>query len=98
MQSNTSIPDLMIPFGKEKHVGYTLCCYRNLSAIYSIPMEVSTSKLKDVLGRENIISGEPLTKVQFRDAFEFVACSAELCWHSDFEFLIEGANLPPDWE
>jgi hypothetical protein len=92
------IPSLQVPFSKPKHVGYTLCCYRENGPIYSLPIDVPTGLLKELLEREHVINGEPLTKRQFAAVFLHVIGSAELCWHDDLEFLVEGANLPLDWD
>ncbi len=91
------IPDLQIPFSKPKHIGYVLSCYRENAVIYSIPLNVSTVILKKLLGRANLINAEPLTKTEFVAIFPHIIGAIELCWHEDLEFLVEGMNLPPDW-
>lgn len=92
------IPNLQIPLSKPRHVGYSLSCYRGDSSIYSIPLDASTELLKGLLDRTHVINGEPVTKEQFVAVFPYIVGSIELCWHGDLEFLIEGANLPLDWE
>jgi hypothetical protein len=92
------IPDGQIPFSKPKHVGYVLSCLREHRAIYSIPLDATTLILKELLGRAYPINAEPLTKPEFVAVFPHIIGSIELCWFDDLEFLIEGTNLPLDWE
>lgn len=92
------IPDLQVSFSKPKHVGYVLSCYREHGTIYSIPLDASIVTLKELLGRAYPINAEPLTKPEFAAVFPHIVGAIELCWHDDLEFLIEGVNLPPDWE
>ncbi len=92
------IPDLQIPFTKPRHVGYCLSCYRNNVPVYSIPVDATTEALLRVLNRPNVISGEALTKAEFASVFPYIVGTIELCWHEDLEFVIEGQNLPSDWE
>jgi hypothetical protein len=90
------IPSLQVPFSKPTHVGYTLGCYRDNGKIYSLPLDAASGVLKNLLEREFVISGESLTKLQFVALFRHVIGAAELCWHDDLEFVVEGANLPLD--
>lgn len=89
---------LMIPFDKPRHVGYCLSCYDQSGPIYSIPIDVTTEVLSRTLDRRSPINSEPLNAEEFRKIFDFVIGSMELSWSDGYEFLIQGMNLPLDWE
>jgi hypothetical protein len=88
----------MIPFSKPRHVGYSLCCYSAGRHVYSLPIDASTHDLRSKLGREYPINCEPLDVEELKKVFPFVIGSIELSWSENFEFLIQGMNLPLDWE
>ena len=88
----------MTPFDKPKHVGYCLSCYDDTGHRYSIPIDASTADLRLALGREYPINAEPLSSEEFRKVFAFVIGAIEQNWYKDFEFYVEGMNLPVDWE
>jgi hypothetical protein len=90
-------PDLQIPWGKPFHVGYCLSCHVGTRLIYSIPISATGSDLRRIIPDSKGFIGEPLSKEQFVGVFQFVIGSIALCWNSDFEFVIEGMNLPLDW-
>lgn len=89
----------MIPFGKPRHIGYALACYTGDHChLYSIPIDATTQDLRSELGWQYPINAEPLTLGEFQKVFPFVIGCIELDWSENLEFLIEGMNLPLDWE
>jgi hypothetical protein len=90
-------PDLQIPWGKPFHVGYCLSCLIGSRVIHSIPISAKASDLREIIPDPGGFIGESLSKDQFVQVFKFVIGSIALCWNPDFEFVIEGMNLPLDW-
>lgn len=87
----------MIPFDKPEHVGYCLSCYHKSGPLYYIPINATTEVLCLTLDRDYPINAEPLTLEEFQKIFNFVIGYIELHWCDEFQFFIEGMNLPSDW-
>ena len=93
------MPNRLSPFDKHPvHIGYCLSCYKTGGPVYTIPLDVTTKEIKEILKREHPISGMPLEKEELKKVYPYVQESIEICWHDDLEFYLEGMNLPGDWE
>lgn len=88
----------MTPSDKPQHVGYCLSCYHESGHLYSIPIDATTHALCRALNRDYPINAEPLTLEEFQKVFEFVIGDIRLNWFKEFEFYVEGMNLPLDWQ
>ena len=89
---------LLSPHDKEpKHVGYCLSCYKIGGPVYTIPVEVTTKEIKEVLARDHPINGMPLEQEELKKIYPYVQGYIEICWHDDLQFFLEGMNLPDDW-
>ena len=76
------------------YMGYTISCYNDNGYFYAIPINHIESYLKEALKRDYIINGDPLTKDEFDYLSKYLVEGAEITWNENFEYYVEGTNLP----
>lgn len=79
---------------EEMHVGYRLSCYSPTGYFFGVPLFLTRGEARNVLKREAPISGEPLTFSQLKALQAHLVPNVEIAWHDDFEYYLEGENLP----
>ena len=71
---------------------YVISCYTTNSALYHVPIRASTDWLKNVLERDDVIDGVPLTKSQFTLLKSRLDWRIEITWHSHYQYFVESVS------